>query len=228
MAKKAKTKAKANPGRLPAKAARPGAHKRQDIAKIATDADRALAMAKDPAEALAVERQLDAFETIMKNSGLYTPDELREINEFRMRARYRLGALLAKVERGKAPGKDKMISQAGKSFLTYLKEIELDKNRAQEAQRIAIMPKDEFEKALVANHKAGVLNSVKGLVYAARKFWFKAARKAKHERINKAAAAAKIDAPIGPFPLIYADPPTQFETFTEAGNIARRSSITRR
>ena len=93
--------------RLPAKAARPSAHKRQDVAKLASAAERRIAAAKDPAEALAVERDLDTFETHMKNAGLYTPDELREINEIRMRARYRLGGLLAKIERGAGPGRGK-------------------------------------------------------------------------------------------------------------------------
>jgi hypothetical protein len=114
--------------------------------------------------------------------------------------------------RSQAPGSRPCASAAQR-----LKEIELKETVAKEAQRIAAMPPKEFEKALVANHKAGVLNSVKGLVYAARKFWFKEAPKRKHERINAAAAAAKIDAPIGPIALLYADPPTQFPTFTEAG-----------
>ena len=48
-------------------------------------------------------------------------------------------------------------------------------------------------------------------------YWYKAARKAKHKTISAAAAAAKIDAPIGPFPLIYADPPWRYKTFTESG-----------
>jgi MT-A70 len=213
---------KQKPKKLPAvvekTSARPGAHKRQDIAKLVTEVERRIAAAKDPAEALAVQRDLDTFETMMKNSGLYTPDELREINESRMRARYRLGGLLVKVERGAGPGRGKKISQAGKSFMEYLKEIELDKNRAQEAQRIATMPPKEFEKALVANHKAGVLNSVKGLVHAARSHWYKAARKAKHKKISAAAAATKIDAPIGPVALIYADPPTKFDHYTELGD----------
>jgi N6-adenosine-specific RNA methylase IME4 len=166
---------------------------------------------------LAVERDLDSFETLMKNSGLYTPDELREINETRMRARYRLGALLAKVERGAGPGRGKKMSRPETSFREYLKEIKLDKARAQEAQRIAAMPPKEFEKALVANHKAGVLNSVGGLVRVARIYWYRAARKAKHKKISAAAAAAQIDAPIGPFTLLYGDPPTQYEAFSEAG-----------
>ena len=38
-------------------------------------------------------------------------------------------------------------SQAGTQFRNYLKHLSLDKNRAQEAQRIGAMPKEELEKS---------------------------------------------------------------------------------
>lgn len=64
-------------------------------------------------------------------------DEIRPVNELRMRARWRLGQLLSKMERGTGPGRGKKMSQSETSFRAYLKKtLKLDKARAQEAQRI--------------------------------------------------------------------------------------------
>ena len=58
-------------------------------------------------------------------------------NEVRFEARWKLGRLLAKVERDKGGRPLKNSSRAGKSFFAaYLKEIGLDKNRANECERI--------------------------------------------------------------------------------------------
>jgi len=127
-----------------------------------------------------------------RNTALRSIPALDDLGFTRPRAaRWQLGGLLEKMERGKAPGKGKMISQPGKSFLDYIKSIGLDKNRAQEAQRIHKLPKPELEKALKANAKQEVLTSYAGLVKTARPYWFKAARKAKHEKIGATAKATK-------------------------------------
>jgi hypothetical protein len=57
---------------------------------------------------------------------IYPPKKGRKFSHFpvdeaRMRARWKLGQLLTKEERGRAPGKGKMISTAAKSFLIRLK-----------------------------------------------------------------------------------------------------------
>lgn len=164
----------------------------------------------------------------MQDSGLYTPDEIREINEFRMRARWRLGQLLSKMERGR-PGPKKDTSPKGTQFRKEIERIGLDKNVAQEAQRIAALPQDELEKALVRSHKAGVLNSYDRLVEWARPWWYKESRQKKHEAIAAVAATAAASAEaaaiakptaqkrLGPFPLIYADPPWKFDIYSEKG-----------
>jgi hypothetical protein len=84
--------------------------------------------------------------------GSTPPDEIREINEYRMRARRRLGALLDKIERHQGPQTE---TSRPHTFRAYLKQLGLDKTRAHEAQRIATMPEPEFEKALAATHKSG-------------------------------------------------------------------------
>jgi hypothetical protein len=74
-------------------------------------ADRRLAQARDE----------------MRASGIYTPDELRGVNELCCRARWRLGQLLASIARqtvaGPGRGKQggKTIPQCAESFLGWLK-----------------------------------------------------------------------------------------------------------
>jgi hypothetical protein len=74
----------------------------------------------------------------MRDTGLYTTEQIREVNELRMRARWRLGALLTSVERGAGPGRGKMIGHRS-SFLTILRDLELPKTTALEAQRIGAL-----------------------------------------------------------------------------------------
>jgi hypothetical protein len=54
-----------------------------------------------------------------------------------MRARWRLGQMLAEVKRG-IPGRKGITSRSGKYLTDLLKALRLDKNRAQEAQRLGI------------------------------------------------------------------------------------------
>jgi hypothetical protein len=147
------------------------------------------------------------------NAGLYSPDEMRSVNEMRMRARWSLGALLLKTERHQ--GK-RTLSPAETKLTDALARIGLNRQVALEAQRIACMPKDEMEKTLARNHQNDVLTSFSGLVIAARPWWYAARRKTRHRRI----AANAIAAPeiIGPYPLIYADPPhSKLEAFDQVG-----------
>ena len=53
---------------------------------------------------------------------------------------YPEGRLLEKMDREPGPGRGKKNSRVGKSFMIYLREIGLDKNRATEVQRIATIP----------------------------------------------------------------------------------------
>jgi hypothetical protein len=71
-----------------------------DIARVKREIERA----SDPAEVLEIEARLTSIETYMRDAGLYTPDEIRPVNETRMRARWRLGQLLAMVERQRVTG----------------------------------------------------------------------------------------------------------------------------
>ena len=82
---------------------------------------------------LDLDAKLDAIEKYLKRSGYSAAtEEIRPVNELRMRARWFLGQALAKVERGTGPGRGKKVSQSGTSFRDYLESLNLNKNRAQD------------------------------------------------------------------------------------------------
>ena len=72
-----------------------------------------------------------------------------------MRARHKLGQLLAAVERGAGPGRGKKNHQAGDSFKALLAALQLPFTDAQRAQRIGLLPEAELERALAAAHRHG-------------------------------------------------------------------------
>jgi hypothetical protein len=95
----------------------------------------------------------------MNASGLYTADQIRNVNELRMRARWKLGQLLAPVERGQTigPGRGHVgetVGGARPPFIAYLEELKLKGTVAKEAQRIGALPAPEFDKALAVAHKS--------------------------------------------------------------------------
>ena len=175
---------------------------------------RALDQASTPPDVLELENKLDAAERYMRDSGLYTADEIRPINETRMFARWKLGRLLTEVDRGAGPGRGK---EGGRrpSFKEYIKTIGLAETAAKEAQRIGTLPELELEKAFSAAHKQDDFLTYTDLIKHARPYWYKASRQKRHAVIVANAAAVAGD--IGPFPLIYADPPWQFKIYSEKG-----------
>jgi hypothetical protein len=69
--------------------------------------------------------------------GLYSKEDMREVHETRMEARWFLGKALAQIERAKAPGKGKM---ALSGLTSLLEQIGLTKPTALAAQRLATLP----------------------------------------------------------------------------------------
>jgi hypothetical protein len=98
-----------------------------------------------------------------------------------MRARWKLGRLLAAVERGTAgrPRVDGNADQAGHNFRGVLEQIGLANTDAVRAQRIGALPEPELEKALAAAHRDDSLASFSYLLKEARPYWYAASRKAK-------------------------------------------------
>jgi N6-adenosine-specific RNA methylase IME4 len=91
----------------------------------------------------------------------------------------------------------------------------LSRDVAMIAQRIGTLPPKEKAKAYQDAKDDEILPTVSLLHDVARPYWYQASRKAKHQLIR--ANAAECEEEIGPFPLIYADPPWQFEIYSEKG-----------
>jgi N6-adenosine-specific RNA methylase IME4 len=171
-----------------------------------------LAKAKTPEAVLAFERMVAAYESYMRRAG-YSQGDLHEINEARMRARWRLGQMLAKVARQKG-GKG---VRAAHGLLETLKRLKLERSRAIEAQRIGCLPKIELERNFQKARKLGELVTITGLVDEARPYWYKANRKAKHVSIVEAAVVRAATEKVKTFPLLYIDPPTEYEVYSDKG-----------
>jgi N6-adenosine-specific RNA methylase IME4 len=181
---------------------------------VAEQAHRALMMTADPAEIMQIEAQLDAIERLMRETGFYPLDEIRPINEMRMRARWKLGAALESVVKDKPGPKPKGVTSAG--LMQFLKQLELDHQTAMEARRIAALPDKIFQEAIEQWRARDDLLHYADLLQISRPFWKLEKRKETHRRIAEKATAAKIEAPerFGPFALIYADPPWVYETYS--------------
>ena len=70
-------------------------------------------------------------------------------------------------------------------------------------------------KIFTRNREWDILTTYNELVDAACLYWYQASRKKKHRDIASGAKAAKET--LGPFPLVYADPPWKFATYSEKG-----------
>ena len=158
----------------------------------------------------------DSIEEAMCNAGYRRDTEaIRPANEARFEARWKLGQLSAKVER--RVGRPSENCPGSGQFRAYLTDIGLNKNRANECQRISAIPEAKLRRAFEETAQEGVLNTIDSMFLFARPFWKIKERVRRHRAIRDAAEAVAALEPesFGPFALIYADPPTHFETFTE-------------
>jgi N6-adenosine-specific RNA methylase IME4 len=162
-----------------------------------------------------VELELSMLEDVARRAGLFRPEETLEFRLTRFMARWRLGEALAPMDRSGGPGRGKKDSARPDSFMALLKELNVAWDAAQEAQRIACLPFNEFEKFCNRARKLGDTPTFDRLVTYARPYWYKVSRASKHKRIRDRAAMNR--AVLGPFPLIYADPPWRFEVYSEKG-----------
>jgi N6-adenosine-specific RNA methylase IME4 len=176
-----------------------------------------LERAEEPQEVMAIGAAAAGVEEIIQNAGFGKDREmLRPFRELWIDARWKLGRMLAQMVRVQGqrndfvPPRDKV---AG--IRNELNRLGIDKNRATEAQRLGTLPLGEKAKAYQDARAAAELPTVSELVWLARPYWYQAQRKAKHQAIHDGAVA--IDAELGPFPLIYADPPWRFEIYSEKG-----------
>ena len=148
----------------------------------------------------------------MRDAGLGKQiEELRPYRELWIRARWLLGGMLAKMLRlPRGDNANKTKEHSAPSFSEELKRLGIEKKRAIEAQRLAAFPKPELLSAL---KRAQDLPELGEMIRLAKPYWSKEQRKRKHKNIR--AKAAEAEEELGPFPLIYADPPWKWGHFGE-------------
>ena len=186
-----------------------------------------IAAETDCAKAVDLVAMADTIEDTMARAGYRGQTEaIRPANEARFEARWKLGTLLAKEERQerKRTAEGTYVPGRDTGFRAYLRDIGLNKNRAVEAQRIAAIPKEKLAAAFTEAANEGQLHTVRSMFKWANPFWKMKERARKHRAIKDAADATRSTSEpesLGPFALIYADPPTEFETY---GDGAHRSA----
>lgn len=196
-----------------------------ELASVDVDRQRALAqfeiISRELAQPVSVERAAEAdrlssmLEDYARSAGLFRPEESLEFRLLRFLARWRLGEALAPMERSAGPGRGKKDVSQETSFSALLKAISVARKAALQAQRVACLPFAEFDKFCAKARKHGDPPTFDGLLTYARPYWYRESRRRKHQAIrNRAIQNRDI---VGPFPLIYADPPWRFETYSEKG-----------
>src|ERR1700716_3723195 len=91
----------------------------------------------------------------MHDCGLYSIEDMRPINELRMKARWKLGGALAQLERVQGLKPNTSNAKGSKTpFRSFLKTISLGQTSAVEAQRIATMPDTDLAKAFAEAREA--------------------------------------------------------------------------
>jgi hypothetical protein len=155
----------------------------------------------------------------MHDCGLYSVEDMRPINELRMKARWKLGGALKATPRRPGFRRDMITSCTPHTRLyeDLIAELRLDRHVAQDSQRIGTMPDAELAKAFDDARKAERLLHYNDLIVRARPYWYKANREKKHRSIHAGAVAKRTLEHPGPFPLIYADPPWKFNIYSEKG-----------
>lgn len=195
------------------------------IAKVPAQVARfrhALAKAKDPEQAINIGAQIAGLEEMMKRSGFGRIEELRPVREVFLDARCELGTMLRKVLRGTAGRRKKNEVRAVPHFNNELKRLKLAKPRAIEVQRASHLPMPERRKVYVEAKRQEILPTLDMIIEEAEPYWYKERRKERHRNIARKAREDAVPEKLGPFPLIYADPPWTFETFTPKGHESHR------
>lgn len=188
--------------------------RRSALAKFET-LSRELAHPLPIDRAVNVERELGRLEEDARAAGLFRPEETLEMRLSRFLARWRLGEALAPMDRSGGPGRGKKGVSVETSFRALLDQLSVAAKAALQAQRVACLPFKELEKFCASARKAGDAPDFKALLTYARPYWYRESRRRKHQAIRDGATQNR-DV-IGPFPLIYADPPWRFEVYSEKG-----------
>jgi N6-adenosine-specific RNA methylase IME4 len=183
------------------------------LVKRTTDA---LDEADDPGEIVKISSMLDAIEHLMHAAGMYDPDEIRDVVELRIRARWKGGGLIDEILPGSKGGRPKL-SQGVTVKTKELEKIGLNRMDALRWHRLHCLPEKILNAQFAHARVQLVLCTLDGLIKVARPYWYKASREQKHSQIAAQAKENGSEKTIGPFPLIYADPPWKFATYSAKG-----------
>ena len=188
--------------------------------------DKTLARFEDHMRELAVspplervawlDKELHLLEQYARDTGLFRDPEMLEFRIGRLVTRWHLGERLAKVER--EPGKRTDLLPSGSRLKTVKETTGLVDREVQAAQRIARLPPSELEAFCKRAREVsadGQLPTFAELLRLARPWWYQESRREKHRAIHRRAKLSSEQ--MGPFPLIYADPPWRFDVYSDKG-----------
>ena len=185
---------------------------------------RRLDAAKKPEEVKQIEAGLEAIETYLTKAGIFDVETMMPVNHARMTARWKLGQLLANVEREKGG--------RGKNSLTGLKSLWRGLAGVPQTgmliQRLGAFPSAELEKlkATAATHPNPPerLLQFGRLVELAKPWWSRAkvaaAREDYEARAEEGGDIEDVQTLIDTgrkFNVIYADPPWSFKVYSGKG-----------
>ena len=177
-----------------------------EVARI-DEARRQIDAAKTVPEIKDARDKLDAIQAYMRQSGKYGIEEIIEIAELKLLAEWRGGGLLGDTIN---KGRPKKVSHKA-----ILSDIGIGKDTSSRWQQIAAIPRDELEALLAEARDIGSPVTMALALLKARQFYAKKNREQKHRDIQAATAVnPNIE---GLYPLIYADPPWTFDTYSEKG-----------
>jgi hypothetical protein len=135
----------------------------------------ALDQAAEPEHARDIAATAHAFEQAMRDAGLGKQiEDLRPYRELWIRARWKLGRMLAKIPRAARPGRGKKKSSGLTSFKDELDRLGLTKQTANETERLAAFPEPELLSAL---KRAEDLPELGEMIRLAKPYWSKEQRK---------------------------------------------------
>jgi hypothetical protein len=130
--------------------------------------------------------------------------------EIRLQAERRLGEMMASGRGDRVGhGGDRKSRVENGPLKPTLAEAGIDKHLADRARKLNALSKENFENLITEGRKDARRS-------AERAIFSQISRQEKHQKIATATERAQLLAHVGPFPLIYADPPWKWGHFGEA------------
>ena len=182
---------------------------------ILEDGDRAIAATKTVPDIKEKRAQLDGAEEYLKKTGRYDLSTMQRLAELRVRAEQKLGDLLDQII-PHGGGRPKKQSSGSTVNPKTLAEMGIAKDTSSKAQKMAALPADKVKEVFQYAREKKRPVTLEDVLAKAKPYAAKASNAAKHKDIADKARVITTDIG-GPFPLIYADPPWTFETYSWKG-----------